>query len=98
MIFASKNIRTLYKISDKQYEWLEKIEEEYYQSEIVIVPILHKDWIEVIVLDGNEIIRFPISETDIWDWEMERQFDRYCRLDNVSLAGCSIKKFIADIV
>ena len=26
MIFASKNIRTLYKISDKQYEWLEKIE------------------------------------------------------------------------
>ncbi len=92
MIFASKNIRTLYKISDKQYEWLEKIEEEYYQSEIVIVPILHKDWIEVIVLDGNEIIRFPISETDIWDWEMEKQFDRYCRLDNVSLAGCSIKK------
>lgn len=92
MVFQEKNIRELYEITETQFQWLDKIEEIYYKAQSIMVAIMHKEWLEVIVLDGADLIRFPISETDIWNIEMEQKFDYYCCLESICFAGCSSEK------
>lgn len=92
MVFQGRNIRNLYEITDAQFGWLDKIEEMYYKAQSIMIAIMHKEWLEILVLDGEDLIRFPISETDIWDLEMEQKFDSYCCSESVYFAGCSSKK------
>lgn len=41
MVLQKANIRKLYEITDTQYQWLEKIEEEYYKAKTIMIAIMH---------------------------------------------------------
>lgn len=97
MLFNPLRIRELYEMGEKQRDWIGGLEEKYYKAPVIMISLIHKDWIEVIIDDlaKNELLRYPISEEDDWDWEMERKFDEYCRSTLVWQTAVNVGKTVS---